>query len=254
MSGYIQIMERILIIERQPSQLAARNENAYTTMNFIGIHAGVMKGAHVSRSTFIIAIVIIAIVILAAITCIGFRIVPTGSMENTLLVGDLFLSVECRYGIRVPMTGITLFPLADPQPGELVVCVNPIKSGEMLVKRIIAVGGQTVRIEEKKVYVDSVEVALMPGAFHGDPEIIPRGDGRGHSKRDFLPEQTVPDDAVFVMGDNRDFSIDSRLLGYVPRASLRGSVGPILLSFDPDVSWGKVGEKIRWDRIFTRPR
>ena len=197
---------------------------------------------------------IMFIAVLAVITCFGFRFVPTASMEETLLVGDLFLSYKCWYGVRIPMTGITLFPLADPRPGDLVTCMNPIDSEQKLVKRIIAVGGQTVRIEAKQVYVDSIPVPLPPGAMHGDPDIIPPGDGLGYNKRDYLPEQTVPEDAVFVMGDNRDFSIDSRFLGFVPRSNLRGKVGPVLLSIDPDLPWSVAGEKIRWGRVFARPR
>lgn len=177
-----------------------------------------------------------------------FRVMSP-SMEDTLLTGDSFLALRFWYDLRVPLLGTKLMTFHEPLPGDLLICVNPIDSGEILVKRCVAVGGQTVSIEEKRLYVDGVEVSLPPGAKNGDPELLDRGP-TGAGKRDYLDEITVPDSSIFVLGDNRDFSIDSRFFGPVPRENIRGRVGPVFWSADPDSSWSRPGNKIRLERMF----
>lgn len=175
--------------------------------------------------------------------------VASPSMEDTLLTGDVFLALKFWYGIRLPLLGKTVAKTHIPVRDDLVIIVNPIEPDETLVKRIVAVGGQKVRIEQKKLFVDDIESPLPPFGKHGDPKTLKKGES-GSGTRDFLDEITLPDSTVFVMGDNRDFSIDSRIIGPIPVANIRGKVGPVLFSASPDSSWKTPATKIRWKRMF----
>ena len=92
---------------------------------------------------------------------------------------------------------------------------------------------------------------LLPAQKNDDPETIPAGPGYG--RRDFRPREIVPDSSLYVMGDNRDSSMDSRIWGFLPRKNLRGKVWMIIWSTDPEVPWSDFKNKIRWDRMLTKP-
>lgn len=85
-------------------------------------------------------------------------------------------------------------------------------------------GGQIVEIVEKRLLVDDVEISLPPKGKHDDPEIMPEG-LYGNGKRDFIPKVVVPETAIYVMGDNRDFSIDSRMWGFLSKENIRVRYG-----------------------------
>ena len=172
-------------------------------------------------------------------------------MEDTLLTGDKFLVLKSWYGLRMPFTERILITFHEPEPGDLVIFKYPLDPQQIHVKRCVAVGGQTVEIVRKKLFVNDVEIPLPAGAKHDDPEIIPAGPGYG--KRDFRPREVVPDTALYVMGENRDFSIDSRIWGFLPGKNLRGKVWIILWSTKPEVPWSDIKNKIRWNRMFTKP-
>jgi signal peptidase I len=138
--------------------------------------------------------------------------VPTGSMEDTILVGDFLLANKFIYGIHVPLIDVTLPGLRDPRPGDIVVFKWPGDSTTNYVKRCIAVGGQTVLVKDKKVYVDGKLFHNYPHTKFTDPHIDPRRDDFGPFK--------VPEGHFFMMGDNRDDSYDSRYWHRVnPRVS-----------------------------------
>lgn len=196
---------------------------------------------------FFAAMIVVFLVTFSVIA--PFNVVSP-SMEDTFLVGDMFIALKFWYGLRIPLTGKTIARLHSPKPNDLVIAVNPIDPDEILVKRIIAVGGQNVRIDNKRLYVDGVELPLPPRGKNADPEVFKKGDS-GKGKRDYLDETTVPDGTVFVMGDNRDFSIDSRIIGPIPVDNIRGKVGPVFFSVAPDSSWKNVAHKIRRGRMFA---
>jgi len=199
---------------------------------------------------FLLALVILFLI---TSTMAGPFTVVSPSMEDTLLTGDTFIAYKFWYGIRIPFTVTTIFQLHEPEPGDILIFANPVDPDQIYIKRCVAVGGQTLKIEEKRLYVDGIEISLPPSAKHDDPSILERGP-TGSGKRDFHDEITLPDSTIFVMGDNRDFSIDSRIFGPLPKANIRGKVGPVFLSRDPDVSWKEPGRKIRLDRMFKAVR
>ncbi len=178
-----------------------------------------------------------------------FRVV-SASMEDTLLVGDAFLALKYHYGIRLPILNTMLVKLSDPAPGDLLIFQHPIEKSQVYVKRCIAVAGQTVEIREKKLFVDGVEVPLPETGKHGDDFVFKKGDS-GKGKRDFLDPVKIPKSSIFVMGDNRDFSIDSRILGPIPLDLVRGKVGPVFWSHAKADSLGNKGG-IRFERMFKQ--
>lgn len=195
--------------------------------------------------------ILLVVLILLFVFVIENHTVISPSMEDTLLTGDKFLVLKSWYGLRMPFTERILITFHEPEPGDLVIFKYPLDPQQIHVKRCVAVGGQTVEIVRKKLFVNDVEIPLPAGAKHDDPEIIPAGPGYG--KRDFRPREVVPDTALYVMGDNRDFSIDSRIWGFLSRNNLRGKVWLILWNIDPEVHWSDVKNKIRWNRILKKP-
>jgi len=168
--------------------------------------------------------------------------IPSGSMKPTLLVGDHILVNKFIYGIKIPFLDKTLIPIADPKRGDVIVFKFPEDPKKDFIKRVIAVAGDTVEIRNKKVYIND-----MPAEdFHGmylDPHIIP-GNAR---PRDNKGPLTVPANSLFVMGDNRDHSYDSRFWGFVRLSAVRGKAFIIYWSWnqeDSGVRWGRLGDLI----------
>lgn len=208
--------------------------------------------------------------------------IPSGSMEKTLLVGDFLLANKFIYGMRlpIPFTEIRLPALAEPKPGDIIIFKYPKDPRQNYIKRCIAVGGQTVKIVNKQVYVDG---KLQPFPAHGQfidsTRFYPHyNDGYwGPGNRDNMPETVVPKGMLFMMGDNRDNSADSRFWGFVDRKLVLGKAMMIHWSWEnydsnnPDVHFPKppevtasnpfsyvksiafnifyLPERVRWSRI-----
>ncbi len=173
------------------------------------------------------------------------------SMEDTIMTGDAIIVFKSWYGLRMPFSDRILIPFNDPETGDLLTFSYPHEPSETHVKRCVAVPGQSVEVVSKKLFLDDVEIPLPAGGKNIDPEIFPAGPGYG--RRDFRPREIVPDSMLYVMGDNRDQSMDSRIWGFLPRKNLRGKVWMVLWSIDPDVPWSDIKNKFRWDRIFMKP-
>lgn len=199
-------------------------------------------------------IALLAALIIRTFIVQAFRI-PTGSMEDTLLVGDFLLVNKFIYGARVPFLDWKLPAIREPEQGDIVVFKYPRNEKQDYIKRCIAVGGQTVEIRNKEVYVDGKrfedsihskfidEVIKPPGVVEYDVE--PRGAGN----RDNYGPVRVPEGHLFVMGDNRDNSLDSRYWGFLPRKNLIGNALIIYFSWDKIVPFYRIFSKIRWSRI-----
>lgn len=195
----------------------------------------------------------------------AFRI-PTGSMENTLLVGDFLLVNKAVYGARVPATGARLPAFAEPARGDIVVFVPPHDAGKNYVKRIAGIPGDTLAMIGKTLFVNG-RPQDEPYVQHSDPHDIvapgmawqcalaggtPRFDCR--PSRDNWGPVVVPPGQFFTLGDNRDDSEDSRYWGLVPRDAIRGRPLFIYYSFDPasrrpapwlsGVRWSRLGSGI----------
>lgn len=184
--------------------------------------------------------VILALMIKASV--VEAYMVPTGSMEKTILIDDFLLANKFTYGMKVPIpfTDIRLPALAEPKPGDIVVFKNPLNLKENYVKRCIAVEGQRVKIVNKQVYVDGQLVPLSTtgqfidssNVFPYSPQFIDRN-GWGPGIRDNMPERVVPKGMLFMMGDNRDNSADSRFWGFLDHRLVLGKAMMIHFSWQP---------------------
>lgn len=188
--------------------------------------------------------IIIAIIIAMFIRTFiiqAFKI-PSGSMLETLQIGDQILVNKFIYGVKIPFTnGKTLIPGKDPQKGDIVVFKFPEDPDKDFIKRVVGTAGDTVEIINKQLYVNGTPVKSEPYAVYKDRRILP---GQV-APRDNLVALTVPDNKIFVMGDNRDNSHDSRFWGFVDLKAVRGEAFIIYWS------WNKNKFGVRWSRIGT---
>jgi len=170
-----------------------------------------------------LALALILTVIIRSFVIQAFRI-PTGSMEDTLLVGDFLFVNKFIYGARVPFTEIRFPKVRDPQPGDIIVFQYPRDPSKDYIKRCVAIGGQEVEIRDKQLYIDGV-LQREPFVKHLDP--------RMQMQRDRFGPVTVPEGELFMMGDNRDNSHDSRFWGFLPEKLIKGKAIFIYWSWDP---------------------
>ena len=161
--------------------------------------------------------------------------IPSGSMIPTLLVGDHILVNKFGYGVKNPLTGTDLITGGDPQRHDVIVFKYPQNESQDFIKRVVGVAGDRVEVVRKKVFVNG-EPFVDPNAVNMDPEIIP-------SPRDNMASVTVPPHSVFVMGDNRDNSHDSRFWGFVDLKAIRGK------AFMLYWSWDSANFTVRWSRL-----
>jgi signal peptidase I len=156
--------------------------------------------------------------------------IPSGSMEDTLLIGDLVVSNKMLYGARIPFIGYRLPAIRKPQPGDIITFKWPGDGVTDYVKRCVAVEGQTVEVRDKVLYVDGKQVSNPAHSKFVDKRVMPRG----RDARDNFGPFVVPPGTVFAMGDNRDQSYDSRFWGPVPLDNIEGKVEFIQWSIAPD--------------------
>jgi len=191
-----------------------------------------------------LVIAVILALFIRAFVVQAFKI-PSGSMKNTLLIGDYILVNKFIYGVKIPFTEITVIPIKDPQKGDIIVFKFPEDPSKDFIKRVVAVGGDTVEIRDKKVYVNGA-VQVNKHAIYSDPRLFddPRIYPAELLKRDNLAPLKIPEGKLFVMGDNRDESNDSRFWGLVDVSAVRGKAFIIYWSWDKHK---KIG--LRWDRL-----
>ena len=164
--------------------------------------------------------------------------IPSGSMIPTLEIGDHILVNKLAYGLRMPFLERYLVQYGDPQRNDVVVFIYPEDRSKDFIKRVIAVAGDTVELRDKKVFINGKQVEDPYGHFMGyDPQAGGVGSGD-----DFGPK-TVPQNHIFVMGDNRDRSYDSRFWGFVDLNEVRGKAFLIYWSWDGTDRW------VRWERL-----
>jgi len=143
--------------------------------------------------------------------------IPSGSMEPTLLVGDHILVNKFLYGIKIPFINKTLIPISDPKRNDVIVFIYPVDKSKDFIKRVIGLPGDEIEIVDNKIYINGESFEDRYGYYPdlGRRAVVPAGKNR------FGPV-TVPKDQLFVMGDNRNHSYDSRFWGFVPFDSVKG--------------------------------
>jgi signal peptidase I len=169
--------------------------------------------------------------------------IPSGSMKDTLLIGDHILVNKFIYGVKIPFWQKTLIPLKDPKRGAIIVFKFPEDPDKDFIKRVVGVAGDIVEIRNKKVYVNREPLKHDMG-IHKDARIIPRL----IQPRDNFGPVTVPENALFVMGDNRDHSYDSRFWGFVDLEDVKGKAFIIYWSWNKE-NGGGIIDYVRWGRI-----
>lgn len=164
--------------------------------------------------------------------------IPSGSMEDTLLVGDHLLVNKFLYGTHIPFTDMKFFPIRQPRHGDIAVFKFPGDESVDYIKRVIGTPGDVVEVRDKKLFRNGEE-QVEPYVVHKNKEILPRS----LEARDNFGPITVPDGKLFMMGDNRDRSYDSRYWGFVDINKLEGKAFIIYWSWDDHytVKWGRIG-------------
>jgi signal peptidase I len=174
--------------------------------------------------------------------------IPSGSMLPTLQIGDHLLVGKFIYGVKIPFSGQTLVPFKDPRRGDIIVFKYPKDRSIDYIKRVIGEPGDTLEIKNKQIFINNTPIE-DPHAHFTSRSIM------NGNPRDNLSPITVPLGKVFVMGDNRDNSHDSRFWGFVDQKDILGKAFIIywswdittpLLSFDrlTSVRWGRIGDII----------
>jgi signal peptidase I len=225
--------------EPAPSGRRARRESVWETVR--------------SLLTVLIAVFFIRTFVTEA------TVIPTGSMEKTILIGDHVFLDKLLYGPRLPFTSVRVPPLKTVRRQEIVAFRYPRNPSVMFVKRVIGVGGDLIRIKDKKVFVNGHplaepyaqyqftsmfplrdnfpppvdQIATLPAAWGLDP-------GWAREMAQFIENDglRVPPGYLFMMGDNRDNSLDSRFWGFVPMENVVGELLFVYWSYDaPSRDW-----------------
>lgn len=155
--------------------------------------------------------------------------IPSGSMLPTLFIGDHLLVNKFIYGIRVPFTGQILIPIKSPSQGDVVVFRFPKDRTIDYIKRVIGTPGDTIEIKDKKVFINGEPFNDPHAQFSSSAVLSAKA-----SPRDNLGPIVVPEQRVFVMGDNRDNSYDSRFWGFVEQRDILGKAFILYWSWDID--------------------
>ncbi|MFI5324000.1 MAG: signal peptidase I [Thermodesulfobacteriota bacterium] len=199
--------------------------------------------------------------------------IPSGSMIPTLLVGDHLLVSKFIYGTKIPFTDKVVFPIEKIKRGDVIVFTypntehDPSKNGIYYIKRVVGIPGDSIDLDGRQLVINGKKVSLTyTGSYvderngeqfdeynedllgHNHPVIFRKG-RESTNKGSFIPVSVVPEGYVFVMGDNRDNSQDSRFWGFIPEEKIVGK------AFLIDWSWNSdnpdIQNKLRWKRLFS---
>ena len=168
--------------------------------------------------------------------------VPTGSMQPTIEIGDRILVNKMAYDLRLPFTTISLIKRADPQRGDIVIFMSQVAQNR-LVKRVIGVPGDVVAMQDNVLTINGTQVNYQSGTVAGDTQLLTEQlDALSHLVKlapfstglDSFNPVKVPAEHYLVLGDNRDNSADSRVIGFVPRKEITGRASTVVFSLDYD--------------------
>lgn len=221
--------------------------------------------------------VTILLLLFLTTTLVQAYVIPTGSMEDTLLIGDHLLVDKMAYAPSGPISKHIL-PYENPRRGDIIVFRYPVDIRQTFVKRVIGEPGDRIRIVNKQVYRNGIAlkepykyhktdyIAPYRDNFPAEPDVmVDRGAIDMLTNHVVNGEVVVPPNSYFAMGDNRDNSLDSRYWGFVPRGNIIGKPLIIYWSFDapssdlqdPSIGLDHIVDvaknffgKTRWNRSF----
>lgn len=161
--------------------------------------------------------------------------IPSGSMLQTLQIGDHLLVKKFSYGVKLPFTDHVIIPVGSPKYKDIIVFKYPGDPSIDYIKRVIGVPGDTVEVRDKKVFVNGKEL--------NEPYVQYTDAGHISPMRDNMAPRKIPKGEYFVMGDNRDGSNDSRFWGNVPEENILGKAWVIYWSWEgpQNVRWSRIG-------------
>jgi signal peptidase I len=190
--------------------------------------------------------------------------IPSGSMIPTLAIGDHLLVNKFVYGPRIPFMDTRIFDWKEPQRGDVIVFKYPVNEDKNFIKRVVGLPGDKIQIINGKLFINDqivpikaigapADKSVEEGLSFGKPRLYEEQLGTVTHTIQYLVNQSgqnegpwlVPKDSVFVMGDNRDNSQDSRFWGFVRENKILGKAFIIYWSWGGDDHW------VRWERIGT---
>ena len=188
---------------------------------------------------FIESILTAAVIAALVITFViqAFKI-PSSSMVPTLLIGDHLFVNKFIYGVKIPILRKTIIPITDPKRGDVIVFIFPEDRSKDFIKRVIGTGGDKIEIKNKQIilngkpYKDTIGIYTDASVFAAEAQ-----------PRDNFGPVTVPQGSLFVMGDNRDHSLDSRFWGFVDLKDVQGKAFILYWSWDAEEN------TVRWSRL-----
>jgi signal peptidase I len=252
---------------RVPTPTISENERAHALRQVNRQRGRALRLAVEWARSFLVAIVVFLLV--RAFLVEAFKI-PSGSMEGTLLVGDFLLVNKLVYGAEVPFTHVRLPAVRTPHRGDVVVFQWPEDPSKNFVKRLVGLPGDTLAMRDGKLIRNSVPLREAY-VRHTEPGVDPSGEDfrwqrdhlvrtaeaseSYHPSRDNWGPIVVPPLEYFMLGDNRDNSLDSRYWGFVPDSLIRGQPLIIYYSYQPDAGTSAAWlTRIRWHRLGARVR
>lgn len=180
--------------------------------------------------------------------------IPTGSMENNLLVGDHLLVNKFVFGPAPSGLERLVLPVREVRRGDIIVFKFPKEPERDFIKRVIGLPGETIELRRKRVYING---ALLDETAYNLNFLSPPGpEGTAaYDLRESYGPATIPDGHFFVMGDNRDNSEDSRRWQFLPETYVKGRALMIYWSYDPDArGLASIVTSTRWSRLFRQIR
>jgi signal peptidase I len=167
--------------------------------------------------------------------------IPSGSMEPTLQVGDYLLVNKFIYGVKIPFTETKVFRFVNPRRGDIIVFPFPRDPSKDFIKRVIGTGGEKVEIIQGEIYINDIRISDPWGHFEniGPADYLQRIENFG--------PVVVPEDSLFVMGDNRNNSEDSRFWGFLRANTVVGKAFILYFSWNPNAV--NLWNAVRWSRI-----
>jgi signal peptidase I len=188
--------------------------------------------------------IIIAILIAVVIRTLVIQAykIPSRSMVPALLVGDHLLVNKFIYGVKIPVLRKILIPVTDPKKGDIIVFIYPHDRSKDYIKRVIGVAGDKIEIKNKNIYINDQPYKDSFGIYSDNityPAMM--------QPRDNFGPVVVPERSLFVMGDNRDESADSRFWGFVNLRDVEGKALVIYWSWNSEEQ--SLLKKIRWERM-----